>query len=633
MRKILLLLLLIASFAATAQTKWPFSYDLTSFKGTVSIGKPAWPSFAVGTVYLEIGDNSGPGYYNFAKTGKATFKYYTNDVGETYYLTTDANGELKMALVEWAKISGVPANLTTGSGTAGYVTRWTAANTLGNSLIQDNGTTVTAGGVFVAGTGRSTLVAYQNDAVTIGSTAAGSTMRMLAGAGTGSFMYLYGGGELVGQIGVSDATEITIEAYSGNRLNFNLGGAAAGRMHSNGNFTWGTTTDMAVKFYNNGTFYNNGAATVAGNVLFSANGTYTSGQTSVYKDAQYGLSINGTGTSYDVTASNKTGQIAWRVPTGTQNVQMMGSLDVGTNISTGALTIWSYTGAAAEFAKHGGWTTTNIYAGGTATPRISITATNTTIGAGQTTVNLGAPRFQYGGVDILSEQTSRVLNFGDWNTTTAYFDKLDLYTRNGGAGAVVSRFRQTKDGVRIGSNTDPTAYLHLSAGTATAGTAPLKFTAGTSLTTPENGSVEFDGTNYYATAGGVRKTILTSATATAVESGTYTPTLTGVSNVTSISGATSCQYMRVGNVVTVSGNIQLEHTTNGASTTVSISLPIASAFSGDNELSGAGAGFNVSVPIAIRAEAVNDVALLVFAPGSSSGTPNNYSFTFTYRII
>lgn len=53
----------------------------------------------------------------------------------------------------------------------------------------------------------------------------------------------------------------------------------------------------------------------------------------------------------------------------------------------------------------------------------------------------------------------------------------------------------------------PTAYLHLGAGTATANTAPLKLTAGTNLTTPENGAFEFDGTNLYFTVGGVRKTV------------------------------------------------------------------------------------------------------------------------------
>jgi hypothetical protein len=56
--------------------------------------------------------------------------------------------------------------------------------------------------------------------------------------------------------------------------------------------------------------------------------------------------------------------------------------------------------------------------------------------------------------------------------------------------------------------TAPTSILHVKAGTATANTAPLKFTAGTNLTTPEAGAVEWDGTNLYITqTGGTRKTL------------------------------------------------------------------------------------------------------------------------------
>ena len=62
----------------------------------------------------------------------------------------------------------------------------------------------------------------------------------------------------------------------------------------------------------------------------------------------------------------------------------------------------------------------------------------------------------------------------------------------------------------------PTAALHLKAGTATAGTAPLKLTAGTNLTTAEAGAVEFDGSNYYATSGTTRFTLAKTLTATAV---------------------------------------------------------------------------------------------------------------------
>lgn len=52
----------------------------------------------------------------------------------------------------------------------------------------------------------------------------------------------------------------------------------------------------------------------------------------------------------------------------------------------------------------------------------------------------------------------------------------------------------------VGIGTTPTAALHLKAGTATASTAPLKFTSGTNLTTPEAGVVEYDGSAAYFTA-------------------------------------------------------------------------------------------------------------------------------------
>jgi hypothetical protein len=60
--------------------------------------------------------------------------------------------------------------------------------------------------------------------------------------------------------------------------------------------------------------------------------------------------------------------------------------------------------------------------------------------------------------------------------------------------------------VGIGT-TSPNAVLHLKAGTATAGTAPLKLTSGTLMTTPEAGAIEFLTDAYYATitTGAARK--------------------------------------------------------------------------------------------------------------------------------
>ncbi|WP_121907761.1 hypothetical protein [Ulvibacter antarcticus] len=56
--------------------------------------------------------------------------------------------------------------------------------------------------------------------------------------------------------------------------------------------------------------------------------------------------------------------------------------------------------------------------------------------------------------------------------------------------------------------TNPTAVLNLKAGTSSANSAPLKLTAGTNLSTAEQGAIEFDGTNLYFTPNTTRKVFL-----------------------------------------------------------------------------------------------------------------------------
>ena len=61
----------------------------------------------------------------------------------------------------------------------------------------------------------------------------------------------------------------------------------------------------------------------------------------------------------------------------------------------------------------------------------------------------------------------------------------------------------------------PTAVVHLKAGTATAGTSPLKLTSGTNMTTAEDGAIEYNGTNYFGSVGSVRYTLAKTLTASA----------------------------------------------------------------------------------------------------------------------
>lgn len=68
-------------------------------------------------------------------------------------------------------------------------------------------------------------------------------------------------------------------------------------------------------------------------------------------------------------------------------------------------------------------------------------------------------------------------------------------------------FTVGKEKVGIGV-ASPYAYLHLPASSSDGGTAPLKFTVGTLMNSPENGAFEFDGTHLYFTIGNTRNTII-----------------------------------------------------------------------------------------------------------------------------
>jgi|694.fasta_scaffold03889_12 hypothetical protein len=97
-------------------------------------------------------------------------------------------------------------------------------------------------------------------------------------------------------------------------------------------------------------------------------------------------------------------------------------------------------------------------------------------------------------------------------TTNATAQDIRFFT---GANGASERMRILGTG-NIGIGTiNPTARLQLAAGTSSANTAPLKLTAGTNLTTPEAGAIEWDGTNLFLTkSGDVRQTINQGLTAT-----------------------------------------------------------------------------------------------------------------------
>lgn len=139
-----------------------------------------------------------------------------------------------------------------------------------------------------------------------------------------------------------------------------------------------------------------------------------------------------------------------------------------------------------------------------------------------------------------------------------------------------------------------------------------------------------------ATFGGVLSgtsaTFSSTISASNLTSGTYTPTLTNVTNVTS-STAYSIHYSRIGNEVTVSGKVDVTPTTTGTAT-VGISLPIASNFTATTNAAGSGgtgdAGSIVDTGI-ISGDVTNDRANLKFYVNSTFSV--TIGFTFMYTVL
>jgi len=106
---------------------------------------------------------------------------------------------------------------------------------------------------------------------------------------------------------------------------------------------------------------------------------------------------------------------------------------------------------------------------------------------------------------------SRIITSAEATTYSGATADASLTIQTATNGTLADRLKLNSLGEAIFSGsigvagvTAPTARVHIRSGSATASTAPLKFTAGTNLTTPEAGAVEFDGSNYFATIGATR---------------------------------------------------------------------------------------------------------------------------------
>lgn len=181
------------------------------------------------------------------------------------------------------------------------------------------------------------------------------------------------------------------------------------------------------------------------------------------------------------------------------------------------------------------------------------------------------------------------------------------------------------------------AFVHFPLGVTTAGRAPIKFYLNGSeeiMTTPEAGAVEAKGdyllyTNDNPTRDTVamRSWVEANFSTPTLAEGTWTPTLTDITNVTTSSVAGAGSYLRVGSKVTFSVQLSVTPTAGASLTQVDITLPIASALANTYELSGVNSGLRGYV----IGQTTNDRASVVFTSDVSGA--ETITVHVTYRIL
>ncbi|HTE49099.1 MAG TPA: hypothetical protein VK675_04285, partial [Candidatus Paceibacterota bacterium] len=337
----------------------------------------------------------------------------------------------------------------------------------------------------------------------------------------------------------------------------------------------------------------------------------------IYMDNGYGIFVRDTGGVQQNVLSYTT----------VNNLQLFqrgatGGLQIGYTDASNTGAIQFYTGANTEVARI---TTSGFVGIGTTNP-----AAKLDVGAGNISLdNAHSILFRDTGgsqQNVLSYTTANNLQLFQRGATGA----IQIgYTNASNAGAIQFYTGANTEVARITTSgnvgfgvTNPTAVLHLKAGTAAANTAPLKFNSGTLLATPEAGAVEFLADAFYGTitTGGARKQFAFTSDITGVNSGTNTGD--NAPNTLYSGLAASKQDLLVSNTnIKTIGGISLLGSGDiavGTGTVTAVSIATANGFSGSS--SGGATPALTIIAGAITPTSVNGVsaATMAFLDATSS---------------
>ena len=276
------------------------------------------------------------GSIDYAKMNSATVPTWNqNTTGTAANITATSNATLTTLSVlslPYSQLTGVPS-IPTVSGTANYIPKFTASSTIGNSIIQDDGTNVSVGyttnpslyKLDVNGTGRFT-------GTLLTANASSSTYLNLQNT-TGTI----GGGEAIAFVMDYTSTSNTtgwkiLSRYAGGNLQFVPN-------YHNGGYN---TAALSLNY--------DGAATFSSSV--TATGGFFQGNGSFTNNAFWGTLLTaGTGSYSDFAIIDNTSTQIMRVPTGTRNVVFSSSVTAGgspTSLSSPTLLIAAKNGTVAN---------------------------------------------------------------------------------------------------------------------------------------------------------------------------------------------------------------------------------------------------------------------------------------------
>lgn len=157
-----------------------------------------------------------------------------------------------------------------------------------------------------------------------------------------------------------------------------------------------------------------------------------------------------------------------------------------------------------------------------------------------------------------------------------------------------------------------------------------------------NGSSKFtvNSTGRIAGSSGINRALATTqdtsqATTHYIESGTYSPSITSISNITSVSSPGTGYWMRVGNAVTFWGEFTATGNVATTLTQVSISVPVASGFSTNTE--GCGTMWRRSTGTNIgsldQRNSNDDMVASWILLASDAGASRTFGFQCSYFIV